>query len=847
MGSARLLPEDGATAIEGTGDMGEFSQVMGAAVLRTISATAMLTALAASGAAFAQEQADATKDAAQSDQMIIVTGTRREGVTAIESARPVDIVSAEVLTRQGASNLNDALRTAVPSLNVQQFVGQDGSAFIRPFSLRGLPPDQTLVLLNNKRRHRSALVQITNQPLAAGAQGPDLSSIPMIAIKSIEVLRDGAAAQYGSDAIAGVINFRLKDGSDGLTMSARYGQFYEGDGEDVTLAANAGFKLAEGFINLSGEYVRAKPTSRGGQRPDAQALINAGNTAVPVPAQRWGNVNTEAARVLLNAEMPASDSATVYLFGNYAWSAGDTEFFYRNPNTRTDIFRSVPLTSTPGGPRFNFNTVFPGGFSPTFGTQIEDLSIAGGVRGDLGDLQYDLSAIAAQNRVRYKLSNTVNPSLGPQSPTSFTAGKVTQRETQFHADFIYPINIGLAEPLNVAFGAEYRREAFEITAGDVASYVAGPFARILDPNTNQIIGLAVGSSGFPGYAPSSAGTWSRSNWAAYVDVEGDLTEGLNLGIAGRYEDFSDFGSTFNWKVSGRYELTDWMAIRASYSTGFRAPTPGQANISDVATNIDLVTGGLLLTTTRPPTDPISQFYGAQPLNREKSRNLAAGVVFDIPGGWVLTADYFNIKVDQRIALTSRIPITAANRIAMVALGIDPGDVQTVRFFGNYFDSQTQGFDIIFSKNWQLGGDTRFSVNASLNYTKNEVTNVRDARAVDRERRIEINAFNPQWRGSITGTLESGRFTGLLRANYFGKWTDAVANAVPTVNSFDQTFGAEVLIDLEIGYDVTKNINVAVGANNLLDAYPDRDLRPGQQNNGIIYPQFSPFGFSGGFW
>lgn len=827
----------------------KFAFEVRARALRTVSLATLLTAMVAPAAGLAQSQSDPDEQSTEkSEQAIIVTGTRREGVTYLESARPVDIVSADVLNKQGSSNLNDALRVAVPSLNVQQFVAQDGSAFIRPFSLRGLPPDQTLVLLNNKRRHRSALVQITNQPLAAGAQGSDLSSIPTIAIKSIEVLRDGAAAQYGSDAIAGVINFRLKDDSDGFSMTARYGQFYEGDGEDVTLAANAGFPVADGFINLSGEYVRAKPTSRGAQRPDAQALINAGNTAVPVPAQRWGNVNTEAARFLLNAEVPASENATVYLFGNYAWSTGNTEFFYRNPVTRTDIFRSVPLTNTPGGARFTFASLFPGGFTPIFGTDIEDLSLAGGVRGDMGDLQFDLSAIVAQNRVRYELSNTVNPSLGPQSPTSFNAGKVTQRETQFHADFVYPLEIGLAEPLNVAFGAEYRREAFEITAGEVASWQAGPFARALDPdNGNQPIGLAVGSSGFPGYAPSSAGTWSRSNWAAYLDVEGDLAEGLNLGVAGRFEDFSDFGSTFNWKVSGRYDITDWMAIRASYSTGFRAPTPGQSNISDVATNIDLVTGGLLLTTTRPPTDPISQFFGAQPLDREKSKNIAAGLVFDIPGGWVLTADYFNIKVDDRIALTSRIPITAADRLAMAAQGIDPGDVQTVRFFGNFFDSRTEGVDFVFSKDWRLGSGTRLGVNASLNYTINEVTNVRDARAVDRERRIEINSFNPKWRGSITSTLESGAFSGLLRASYFGKWTDAVPNAVPTANAFDQTFGSEVLVDIEVAYDVTDSVNLAIGANNLLDAYPDRDQRIGQQNNGIIYPQFSPFGFSGGFW
>lgn len=274
--------------------------------------------------ATAQDTEPQAEDAA--GQEIIVTGTRRDGVTAIESARPVDIVSSDTLERQGSSNLNDALKTAVPSLNVQKFVAQDGSAFVRPFSLRGLPPDQTLVLVNNKRRHRSALVQITNQPLAAGAQGADLSTIPSNAIKSIEVLRDGAAAQYGSDAIAGVINFRLKDDRDGLTVSARYGQYYEGDGQDLTLQANAGLPLtADGFFNISGEYVRAKPTLRGAQRPDAQALINAGNTAVPVPAQRWGNVNTESARLFINSEVQASDSATAYLFGNYSWSTGDTD------------------------------------------------------------------------------------------------------------------------------------------------------------------------------------------------------------------------------------------------------------------------------------------------------------------------------------------------------------------------------------------------------------------------------------------------------------------------------------------------------------------------------------------
>ena len=779
---------------------------------------------------------------------IVVTGTRRAGVTLVESPRPIDIVSGETLLAQGASNLNDILRNTVVSLNVQKFVAQDGSAFVRPFSLRGLPPDQTLLLVNSKRWHRSALVQITNQPLAAGAQGSDLSTIPAIAVETVEVLRDGAAAQYGSDAIAGVINFRLKTANSGLTTIARYGQTYAGDGEEVTLQANAGLPLtSEGFFNISGEYVRAKPTSRGVQRPDAQALINAGNTAVPVPAQRWGNVNMESARMFFNAEVPATEAVTAYLFGNYSWQAGDTEFFYRSPNGRPDIFTSVPLTNAPGGSRFSFRTDFPGGFTPVFGTTVTDISLTGGFRGEVSGLRYDLGASSSESEVAYRISNTVNPSLGPKSPREFAPGRVKQRDTQFRADFSYPVAVGFAEDLNIAFGAEWRRETFEIAAGDIASYVTGPFSRVFDPDSGRQIGLAVGSSGFPGYQPSSAGIFSRSNWATYVDLETEVIDGLTLGVAGRYEDFSDFGGTFNYKVSGRYELTDWMAVRGAYSTGFRAPTPGQSNISDVSTNIDLNTGGLLLTTTRPTSDAIARFYGASPLDKETSKNISAGVVFDIPGGYILTMDYFNIRVNERIALTSRIPITATDRTAMALLGIDPGDVQSVRFFGNYFDTKTQGFDAVFSKIWRLSGDATFNLAAAVNYTKTDVTQVRDVRAVDRERRIEIGSFNPQWRGNVAGNFQSGPFSGLLRFNYFGKWTDAVPNAVPTVNAFDQVFGAKWLVDAEIGYDVAKQVRIAVGAENLFGTYPERDRRPGQQSNGSVYPQFSPFGFNGGFW
>lgn len=493
-----------------------------------------LFGVAVTGAAHAQD----SDPRGTSLEEIVVTGTRRADTSVVDSASPIDIISGETLSQTSFADMTDVLRTQVVSLNVQRFSTQDGAAFVRPFSLRGLPPDQTLFLLNGKRRHRSAVVQLSNQPLARGSQGPDLATIPTIAIEQLEVLRDGASAQYGSDAIAGVINFRLKDAAEGATLITRFGQFYEGDGEDIQVQGNLGLPLtSEGFLNISGEYVRSETTSRGAQRADAQALIDAGNTAVPVPAQRWGNPESEAARAFFNAGVPLSDTVNLYAFGNYGQSEGETAFFYRFPSATSNagIYRSVPLTNQPGGARFSFLEVFPGGFSPIFGSDIEDLSLVSGVKGELGSgLRYDFSGSFGQSDVEFNLRNTLNPSLGPQSPTSFDVGALKQREANANADFVYPWNTGVfAAPLNVAFGAEYRREEFEIQEGEPASYTAGPFASVLDPDTGTRVGLAVGSSGFPGFSPQAAGDWSRNNWAVYLDLETDITDRLTTGIAVR--------------------------------------------------------------------------------------------------------------------------------------------------------------------------------------------------------------------------------------------------------------------------------------------------------------------------
>jgi len=791
---------------------------------------------------------DATLEIGTVSEEVVVIGSRRADRTVGNSTTPIDVFSGETLVRQGASNLNDVLRNEIVSFNVPKFVAQDGAAFIRPFTLRGLPPDQTLVLVNGKRRHRSALVQITNQPLASGAQGADIQAIPSIAVEQVEVLRDGAAAQYGSDAIAGVIDFRLKRAPRGFEVAVRGGQFYEGDGDDYQVQANGGLPLtSKGFLNVSGEYARSKPTSRGAQRPDAQALIDGGVQGVKVPAQRWGNIDTEAVKLFFNAEVPANDRVRVYSFGNFLRADGNSEFFYRSPVARQDIFRSVPLTTVPGGPRFTFASIYPGGFTPTFGTVIKDRSLDAGVAGSMGSgFRYDLSGGIGQSDLDYRISNTVNASFGPQSPTAFNLGTIQQREVRLNADFVSPVTTTVfAAPLNVAYGVEWRNEIFQIQPGEPASYEAGPFARVLDPDTGQRFGLAVGASGFPGYSDQTAGKFSRSNWAVYTDLETDLVPRLSVGVAARLEDFSDFGRTFNWKVSSRLEFSKRAAVRGSVNTGFRAPTPGQSNISEVATNIDPQTGGLLLVATLRPASPIPRFYGAKVLTPEESFNWGGGLVLNLLDGYTVTVDYFNIRVDDRIALTSRIPITAADRTAIVAGGADPGDFQSVRFLNNFFDSRTRGVDLVLTKNWAMGGSS-LGFTAAANHTRNEVNNVRDARAVDRERRLEIREFNPQTRGHVNINYERGPWGGLASVNYYSKWTDAVPNAAPTPLSFDQRFPARWLVNLEGTRRFAEKLTIAIGAENAFDAYPDKDARLSQINNGIIYPQFSPFGFNGGF-
>ena len=522
---------------------------------------------------------------------VVAVGSRREARSVGDSAAPVDIISGSDFVNQGAADLSDMIRTMVPSFNVNTQPISDAATLIRPPNLRGLPPDDMLVLVNGKRRHRGAGISFLGGGVADGAQGVDLQAIPSIALKQVEVLRDGAAAQYGSDAIAGVMNFVYRDNAEGVQVEVRSGEFTEGDGDMWRIAANVGMPFTDnGFANFSVELQDSDATSRSVQRADAQALFDGGNKSIwnsPNPAQIWGQpAVSDDIKLVANIGLELDDSKEFYLFGNYAERKVLGGFYFRNPTNRGGIFsadggttrlvgdvaeaaggtRTCPVVAVPAtgagsssdtaltaikaNPNcFVFNEVFPGGFTPSFGGSVSDWSIASGVKGNTesGTL-YDVSVSVGENQADYYIENTLNGSLGPNSPTSFNPGSYVQLEKNFNADFSkgFPVE-GFASDLNVAWGLEFREEQFTVISGNEESWEIGPYFKQ---------GFGIGSNGFGGFSPSMAGTWDRSNLGLYVDLEADVSEKLLLGLAVRYEDFDTFGSTSNNKVSGLYRIND---------------------------------------------------------------------------------------------------------------------------------------------------------------------------------------------------------------------------------------------------------------------------------------------------
>ncbi len=910
------------------------------ATLAATASTALLATMLATPA-YAQSSDPSVQDE------IITIGTRRKARSAKDVIAPVDVISSTELLNQAPNDIADALRIAVPSFNVNTQPISDAATIVRPASLRGLSPDNTLVLLNGKRRHRASVISFLGGGIADGAHGPDISVFPSLALKNVQVLRDGASSQYGSDAIAGVLDFQLKDASEGGTVEVRYGETYDGDGENIRIAGNFGLPLGDrGFVNVTAEYSDVNDTNRSIARDDVTALVAAGNTAILDQSvntlttdidsvQIWGqpNVNDDI-KLFINSGYEVTDNAELYVFGNYAERQVEGGFFFRNPTNRGGVFdgptvdpitgaasdaadavasvlvgnlagldpaacpAGIPLSGGIPDPTvlaqvtgdancFSFVETLPGGFVPRFGGDNEDISIVAGLRGDLEigtGLGYDVSFSYGENTTDFFINNTINASLGPNTPRDFEPGGYEQEDINFNVDLDYGLPIaGWASDLNIAAGFEYREETFTINQGDEASFAIGPLAA---PSagfpTGQ--GFASSSNGFGGFVPAAAGSFSQDNIAIYGDLEGDVTDQLTLQAALRYEDFSSFGDTLNWKVGGKYDVTDNFTVRGTYSTGFHAPTAGQANVVNITTAF---VGGILQdVATLPLTSAAGEFLntqrvadGDQPftLDAEESDNISVGFATSF-GDLSLTVDYFNIQLDGRIALTDNQDFQAALQSFAADNGVDTAglaqtsqlinaldgtagfsaanfagseDLAAFAVFANNFDTETQGIDVVANMPVDFGvGSTSLSLAA--NWTDTDVTNRGDIEPIGDLRTRSLEENIPSFKGNFTVNHEQGDWRGLVRANYHSSYFEDHLGT----NGFPIDLGSEINFDAEITYSLPQVIGaeISVGAANIFDNTPDSLANiplDGFSSVGAVagaeFPSTAPFGFNGGQW
>lgn len=823
---------------------------------------------------FAAESDSAAKE--KQIERIAVVGTRSAPRSIAESPVPIDIIGGNELGKNASSDMLDMLVGAIPSFNVRAQPISDAASLIRPVNLRGLSSDSTLVLVNGKRRHRASVITFQGGGVNDGAQGPDISVIPSVALKQVEVLRDGAAAQYGSDAIAGVMNFVLKNDADGASLSVRQGEYMEGDGASTIIDGNIGMPFTQdGFVNLSFQYKNADATSRSVQRPDAQGLIDNGNVFVRDPAQIWGNPEIkDDITVFGNVGLDLGDDKQFYMFGNYSERDVTGGFYYRNPHNHGNVYSvdggetllvgdldgigqgsecaTVPANvdniletseylSMVADPNcISMNQIFPGGYTPAFGGNITDSSITVGTKGDiksgvLADWSFDLSATVGRNESAFNLKNSLNPSMGLDSPTDFDTGKYIQLEKTFNFDLVRSLDLGMAEDLNFAAGVEWREESFQIVAGEEASWKAGPLA---DQQFN------IGSHGFKGFGPESQGTNSRRNIAAYIDVEAYLTEDFLLGGALRYEDFTSFGSTVNYKLTAQYTVSDEVSLRGSHSTGFRAPTVGQANVVNTQTTI--VRGDLIQTFLAPPTNPLSAFYGGKELEPEESVSFAFGGVYQ-SGDLFLTLDYYTIEVTDRLSQSSQIAVKPEDYAALEALGVsNPNLISKVTYFANDFDTTTQGIDLVANYSMELlSGDTALSLAYNWNETTVDSYNP-ETTNVGKVQRLEEGM--PSHRATFTVAQTWEDVSMFVRANYFGEYYATHADDTSDWGSVNAS--SAVTLDAEVSYFYSDAITLSVGANNLLDQKAEKLKETGGYKHGAlgaIYYESGPFDYNGGYY
>lgn len=755
-----------------------------------------------------------------------VTGSRRLDRTVAESMAPIDVVASDSLQASVSAELTDKLMQAVPSFNVQRLAIGEGAAFVRPARLRGLAPDHTLVLINGKRQHRSALIS------GGSSQSADLAQIPASAVQRVEVLRDGASAQYGSDAIAGVINLILKDriGFEGFAQASQY---FEGDGFNRQVGVDYGVALgSKGFLNAAVEYTKADRTSRSVQRADALAYVAAHPdraAAVANPVQRWGQPEREARRLMLNTEVALTAAIRAYAFGLYGEGSGTDDFNWRNPDSNSAFKTSAYQAAL--YPTYSLLSLYPGGFSPLFSTEDRDHSVVAGVKGGTASgLDWDLSGSVGHNRIRYSMDRSINASFGPLSPTAFDLGGLDQKEANVNLDFVYDWQTGWsAKPVNVAFGAEHRRERFSISAGDRHSWDVGP-----------LIDLPVGANGFPGWSPTQEVDASRESNAVYLDVDMEPFDRLSVGLAGRFEDYSDFGSTSNGKLSARYELTPDLALRSAVSTGFHAPTPGLSSYTRTSQGLIAGTSTLYTAGQIAVGNPVAVFLGAKPLTPEESDNLSAGLVFTPLPALTLSLDAYRIGVRDRLSSSQSFTLTAAQRAQLVASGVtDAANLNYVTFLTNSFDSRTEGLDAVASYRWKIAPERTLTWTGAYNFNRTKVTRFNTS-ILSADARTNLEKRMPRDAGSLAAAYQGRRYGLTVKARYYGPWTDAQSNS-----TIVQQFGSQWLLDLSASCRLSSSLEVSVGAENLFNVYPDKATF--NAANGLLYSRNSPYDSDGGRW
>ena len=787
----------------------------------------------------------------------VTVGTRAQPRSVTESTVPIDVISTEEIVGQGDTNLSNRLRTIIPSYNVNTQPISDAVTISRPANLRNLAPDHTLVLVNGKRRHRSAIIAWSGNGVADGAQGPDIAAIPAIALRQVEILRDGAAAQYGSDAIAGVLNFLLKEDRSGGSVEFRSGVHHNGGGGGYTFAGNVGLPLGStGFANLSLEYGDSNPTDRSIQRADAAALIAAGNDDVRNPAQIWGSpeINDDL-KFFGNFGYLFSNGLQFYGHTNYASKKVTGGFFFRNPNTRGGVFSNdsgktlligdLPAAHGESSARcptvritnhvpdqaalaqvfadpncFSFQEFFPGGFTPSFGGEATDASVIVGLRGFTSNgIVWDASLSVGSNEADFFITNTVNASFGPDTPTSFDPGLYRQREIGINFDVSYAVN----DMLNLAGGTEWRNEQFTSGIGQRESWDFGPFAAQ---------GFSAASNGFPGFSPIAAGNWNRSNVAVYGDVElRGREERWTFGTAVRIEDFEDFGTTINGKLSGRVRLNRKVALRAGISSGFRAPTPGQQNAFNVSTQFDATLRDLVNRGTIPSISELARRYGGQPLQPETSVNYTVGTVVDTEA-FTFTADYFRIDLSDRFGNSRDINLSPDEVDILAAEGItSANNLRSFRFFINDFATKTQGIDIV--STYALGGDTVLSV--AFNHTDTQVTEF-NPQTLSPNRIRRLQEALPETRWSFSANQRVGRMNLLGRLSYYGGWFDGDDPAF---------YDGKPIVDLELSLPLSDSTTLAFGSHNVFNTYPGES--PIALRNGELYSEYTPWGFNGAYY